>query len=134
MNGMSMDGMKMGDMAMGDNSTDHNAMDDMVSDAATADVSIPSRLAYGEEVVANRFNQPVESCAHCLGHSGVVNAPVSSVSVSDQSAKDIGPVLLPVSRFLSPPATLLTQIGLPREHAPPASGAPRHVLIGVFLI
>jgi hypothetical protein len=131
---MHMDGMRMDGMNMGDNSMDHNAMDDMVSDAATADVPIPARLAYSEEVVANRFNQPVESCAHCLGHSGVVNAPVSSVSVSDQSAKDIGPVLLPVSRFLSPPATALAQIGLPREHAPPGSGAPRHILIGVFLI
>jgi hypothetical protein len=131
---MHMDGMRMDGMNMGDTSMDHNAMDNMVSDATTSDVSIPSRLAYGEEVVANRFNQPVESCAHCLGHSGVVNAPVSSVSVSDQSAKDIGPVLLPVSRFLNPPATALAQIGLPREHAPPGSGAPRPVLIGVFLI
>jgi uncharacterized protein involved in copper resistance len=28
----------------------------------------------------------------------------------------------------------LSQSGLPREHAPPGSSAPRHILIGVFLI
>jgi hypothetical protein len=134
MNGTSMDGMKMGDMAMGDPSMDHNAVDDLVIDSATADMSIPARLVFGEEAVANTFDHPVESCAHCLGHSGIVNAPISSVSVPDQSNKDLGSVPLPISRFLAQPAMTLAQIGLPREHAPPGSNAPRHILINVFLI
>jgi len=135
MDGMPMDGMNMDDTAMGDTSMDHNAMDDMVIDGATADVSNPfSPFAFREEAVADKFDQPVESCAHCLGHSGIVNAPISSVSVPDQSGKDNWSVVLPVSRFLGAPVMALAQIGLPREHAPPGSSVPRHLLINVFLI
>lgn len=135
MDGMSMDGMNMDDMAMDVTSMDHMPLNDIVIDASNIDVSIPfSPAAFSEEAVANKFDQPVESCAHCLGHSGIVNAPVSFVSVSDQSGKEIGSVLLPVSRFLSRPAITLAQIGLPREHAPSDSSAPRHILISVFLI
>ncbi len=135
MDGMSMDGMNMDDMAMADASMDHMATNDMKIDAVTVDMFIPvSPPAFTEEAVANKFDQPVESCAHCLGHSGIVNAPVSFVSVSDQSGKEIGSVLLAVPRFLIRPAIALAQIGLPREHAPPGSSAPRHILISVFLI
>lgn len=132
---MNMAGMDMDGMAMGDTSIDHNAMDDIVIDTATVDKSIQSsRLAFGDEIVANKLDQPVESCQHCLGHSGIVNAPISSVSVPDQSNKDVGSVPLHVARFLARPAMTLAQIGLPRDHAPPGSGAPRHILINVFLI
>ena len=133
MDGMPMDGMNMDDMTMGDESMDHNAMDDMVIDASTANMSIPAPLGFVEEAVANTFGQPVGACAHCLGHSGIVNAPISSVSVPDQSNKD-GSVPLPVSRFLTRPAKTLALIGLPGEHAPPGNSAPRHILISVFLI
>jgi len=132
---MSMAGMNMDDMAMDATSTDHLALNDMLIDATAVDMSIPySRPAVGEEVVANRFDQPIESCAHCVGHSGKATAPVSSVSVADQSGKEIGSVLLPVSRFLIRPTAPLAQIGLPRDHAPPGTSAPRHILISVFLI
>ena len=135
MDGMNMAGMDMDGMAMGDTSMDHRTMDDMVIDAATVDESIwSSRLALGDQAVANKLDQPVESCQHCLGHSGIVNAPISSVSVPDQSNKEIGLVPLHVARFLARPAMTSTQIGLPRDHAPPGSGAPRHILISVFLI
>ena len=135
MGGMSMDGMNMDDMAMPDTSMDHMAVNDMVIDAATVDMFIPvSPPAFTEEAVTNKFDQPVGSCPHCLGHSGIVNAPVSSVSVPEQSGKETGSVLLPVSRFPIRPAIALAQIGLPREHAPPGSSAPRHILISVFLI
>jgi hypothetical protein len=126
MDGMPMDGMNMDDMAMGDTSMDHAAMADMASDAATVDISIPlPRLAAGEEALANSFDQPVQSCAHCLGHSGNINAPISSVSVPNQSNKDIGPVPLPGSSFLARRSITVAQIGLPREHAPPGNSAPR---------
>jgi hypothetical protein len=116
---MPMDGMP----------TDNMAMDD------TATVDTSKRLAppvVNKEAVANRFEQPVEPCPHCLAHSGSVNAPVSFVSV--QSGREIGSVLLPVSRFHIRPAIAVAQIGLPREHPPPDSSAPRHILISVFLI
>jgi hypothetical protein len=135
MDGMSMEGMNMDDMAMDATSTDHLAMNDMVIEAAAVDMSIPFSLpAFTEEAVANKFDQPVESCAHCLGHSSIVNVPVSFVSVLDQSGKEISSVLLPVSRFLIRPAIALAQIGLPREHAPPGTSAPRYILVSVFLI
>jgi hypothetical protein len=135
MDGVSMDGMKMDDMAMADASMDQIATNDMKIDAATVDMFIPvSPHAFTEEVVTNKFDQPVGSCPHCLGHSGIVNGPVSFVSVSDQSGKEIASVLLPVSTFLNRPAIALAQIGLPRKHAPPGSSAPRHILISVFLI
>jgi 3-oxoacyl-[acyl-carrier-protein] synthase III len=136
MDGMSMDGMNMDDVVMADTSSlDHRAINDTTIDAATIDMSIPfSPPAFSEDVVANKFDQPIESCAHCFGHSGVANAPVSSVSVSDHSGKEIGSVLLPGSRFNVRPAIALAQIGLPREHAPPGSSTPRHILINVFLI
>ena len=131
MDGMSMDGMNMDDMAMDDTSMGRMATNEVIIDATTVDMSIPLP-AFGEEAVANKFDQPVESCTHCLNHSGIVNAPISFVRVSDQSGSEIGSVLLPVSRFLIRPAT--AQIGLPREHAPPGIGASRYILISVFLI
>jgi len=133
MHEMSMDGMNMEGMAMGDTSMDHNAMDDTAIDAASVDISIAFSRVDGE-VAANKFDQPVELCAHCLGHSGIVNAPISSMSVPDQSNKDLGSVPLPVARFLTRPAMTFAQIGLPGEHGPPGSTAPRYILINVFQI
>jgi len=135
MNGMAMDNMNMDNMAMTDTSMDHMAMSDSMIGAATFDMFTPmSPPAFSDQVVASKFNQPVEPCAHCMGHSGVANAPVSFVTVPGQSGKDVGSVLLPVSRFLVRPNVTLVQIGLPREHAPPGTSAPRHILISVFLI
>jgi hypothetical protein len=129
---MHMDNMD--NMAMADTSMDHMAMNDMTSGAVTVDMSTPLLPpAFSEPGVASKFDQPFESCAHCVGHSGVANAPVSFVSASGQSGKELGSVLLPVSRFLVRPLTI-AQIGLPREHAPPGTSAPRHILISVFLI
>jgi hypothetical protein len=134
MDGMKMDSMDMGDMPM-DATMDHIGMNDMEIDRATVDLSIPfSPPSFTELAVANRLDQPVESCAHCLGHSGIANAPVSFVSGSNESGKEIESVLLPVSKFLNRPALALAQIGLSREHAPPGTRAPRHILISVFLI
>jgi len=140
MDGMSMDGMNMGgmnmdDMSMDAASMDHMAMNDMAIDGAIVEISSTvSPNSLSEEVVANTFDQPVESCAHCFGHSGIQNAPVSSLSASDQSNRDLGSVPLPVSRFLARPAMTLARIGLPGQHGPPGRSAPRHILISVFLI
>ncbi len=134
MHSMAMAGMTEESMPM-----DGDSMPDMVMEHA--DVPVLSRidevtqLSNSEEIApTNKFEQPAESCTHCMSHSGVANAPISSVSVADQSNKGSGLATLPVSRFLIRPAMKLAQIGLPREHAPPGAKAPRHVLINVFLI
>lgn len=135
MDGMSMDGMNTNDMQMANTSMDHMAMNDMTIGAATVDMSVPfSPPAFNEPGVASKFDQPVEPCAHCVGHSGIANAPVSFVSVSGQSGKDVGRVLLPVSRFLVRAPLTLARVGLPREHPPPGASAPVHILTSVFLI
>jgi hypothetical protein len=132
MHGMSMDGMSMDEMSRGDASMNHMPMNDSLIDAPTVDISIAFSPPSFSEAVANKVVKPVDSCAHCLGHSGIVNSPFSFATVSDQSGKEIRSALLPVSRFQVRPET--APIGLPWEHAPPGSSAPRHILISVFLI
>ena len=126
MHGVQMNEMAIDDMAMPDRGTDGSTMKGM---------SAISYLPVGDnESLANRIGQPMESCPHCLSHSGILNAPISSLSLPDQSSKDLGLVPLLVSRFLIPAATTLAQIGPPRDHAPPGSSAPLYILINVFLI
>jgi len=126
MHGMHMDDIAMDGMVMPDSGTDCSKMRGMsaISYLAVAD----------DNSLANKVEKPVETCTHCLSRSGILNAPVSSVSVQDQSNKDLGSVLFPVSRFLVRASTTLAQIGLQREHVPPGSSVPRHILINVFLI
>ena len=126
MHGVQMNEMAIDDMAMPDRGTDSSTMKGMfaMSYLPVAD----------NESLANRIGQPMEPCPHCLSHSGILNAPISSLSLPDQSSKDLGLVPLLVSRLLVPATATLAQIGSPREHAPPGSSAPRHILINVFLI
>ena len=126
MHGVQMNEMAIDDMAMPDRGTDGSTMKGM---------SAMSYLPVADnESLANRIGQPMESCPHCLSHSGILNAPISSLSLPDQSSKDLGLVPLLVSRLLVQATATLAQIGSPREHAPPGSSAPRHILINVFLI
>ena len=97
------------------------------------DKSKTTSPASDDDAITSKFELPVEPCNHCTSHSGILNAPVSSVSASDQSNKDLGSVR-PVSRFHIPSATTVSQSGLPREHAPPSSATARHILVSVFLI
>jgi hypothetical protein len=134
MHGMAMDAMANDSMPM-----DGNDMQDMVMDDAnippSSSIDPATQLSTSEEFVpTNKLELPIEACTHCMSHSGVPNAPISSVSVADKSNKDFASVLLPVSRFLVRPSMTLAQIGLPREHAPPGTNAPRYILISVFLI
>jgi hypothetical protein len=114
-------------------------MQDMVMDDADvsplSSIDEASKFSKSEELVpSNKLELPTEACTHCMSHSGVPNAPITSVSMADQSSKDFGSVPLPVSRFPVRPAMTLAQIGLPREHSPPGTSAPRYILISVFLI
>lgn len=118
-------------------------MDGEMQDRVMVDADVPhlssideaTKLSNSEELVpSNKLELPTEACTHCMSHSGVPNAPITSVGKADQSNKDFGSVPPPVSRFLVRPAMTLAQIGLPREHAPPGTRAPRYILINVFLI
>jgi hypothetical protein len=133
MHGMAMDSMANESMPMAGH------MQDMVMDDADvpplSNIDDVTQLSNSEESVpSNKVELPTEACTHCMSHSGVPNAPISSVSVADQSNKDFGSLPLPLSRFLVRPSMTLAQIGLPREHAPPGTRAPRYILINVFLI
>src|SRR6266851_7860219 len=110
-NGMSMSGSSMAGMTMDD-----------------ADIPPPASLAVDDVtllstsealVPADKLDMPIEACTHCLSHSGIQNAPISSVSVPDQSNRDRGSGPLALARFFARPALMVAQIGLPGEHAPP---------------
>ena len=133
--GMAMDPMAAESMPMDADEMPGMTLDDAdVSSSTLASDEIPLASTSEELAQANKVELPVDACTHCMSHSGIQNAPVSSVSVPDQTNKNLGSVPLPVSRFLAQPAMTLAQIGLPREHAPPGSSAPRYILISVFLI
>jgi hypothetical protein len=135
MHGMAVESMADESMQMDDSNTEDMVMDDAelpTSSIAWNDLTLLAGVE--ESVPASRLELPTDVCNHCLSHSGAQNAPVSFVSVPDQSYKDLGSVPFPVTRCLTRPVTTLAQIGLPRQHAPPGNSAPRHVLLNVFLI
>ena len=134
MHSMAMDSTSSESMEMNDGDMQDMVMDDTeVSPRSSIDEA--TQLSTSEEFVpANKLQLPIESCPHCMSHSGVPNAPVASVSVAEHSNKDLGAVPLPVARFLLRPSMAIAQIGLPREHAPPRTNAPRYILISAFLI
>ena len=118
---MHMDGMPMDNMA--------------IDDTATVEESKPfTSPVVDEEVFAGSFDRPVEACWHCMSHSGILNTPASFITVPDESRKAVDSAPQPVSSFLASSLTAVKQNGSPREHAPPGTGAPRHILISVFLI
>jgi hypothetical protein len=111
------------------------AMDHMAMSGGDMDLmSATSSPLVEDYAYARGVEQPVETCSHCLSHSGILNAPLSSVSAPDQSNRDLGSLLLPVSRFVVRSSMTVAQNGLPDEHAPPGNTAARHILISVFLI
>lgn len=118
---MPMDGMSMDDMAIDDT-------------AAVEDSNPFTPPVVDEEVLAGSFDRPVEACWHCMSHSGMSNTPASFVTVRDESRKAVDSAPLPVSSLLAFSMTTVKQNGSPREHAPPGTSAPRHILISVFLI
>jgi len=134
MHDMAMDGMANESMQVDGDDMQGMVMDDESLPAHSSTSNDRDLLATDDSVAANKVELPVDSCTHCLSHSGLQNAPVSSVSMPDQSNKDLDSVPLPVARFLTRPAITLASIGLPREHAPPGYSAARHIVLNVFLI
>ena len=135
LHGMAMGAMTHESMPMDDTDMQDMNMDDEGLPSAPLATNDGALLPTSEVIVAaNTLERPNDTCSHCLSHSGITNAPISSVSVPTQSNRDHVPVVLPVSRFFARPTITQEQIGLPREHAPPGSTAPRHILISVFQI
>lgn len=135
MDGNAMDGMANESMSMVGSDMEGMMMDDADIPPSSFTIDDKTLLSTSDELVpANKLVLPNDGCTHCMSHSGIQNAPVSSLSAPDQSNKDIGSARLPVSRLLAPTAMRLARIGLPKEHAPPGSRAPLHILISVFLI
>jgi hypothetical protein len=132
---MAMDGMPMDHLAM-HSMQDMSTMDGMVmGEMVTEDMSTPPSTSNPSTgTLDNALQQPVEPCPHCLSHSGLPNAAVSSMSVTDESRKAVDSVPLAASTVFAPVPITVTSNGLPREHAPPATSAPRHILNSVFLI
>ena len=80
------------------------------------------------------LDQPLESCAHCMSHSGFPVTAVVASGAQGQSGRELS---------AAPPPTLKTSAAHPssfappvvsRQHAPPGASHSRHLLIGVFLI
>jgi hypothetical protein len=134
MQGMVMDGMDSGSMRMDGSDMLGMTMEDAATPPSSLDNEVKQFSSSEELLPANLVEEPVGACPHCLSHSGVQNAPISSASAPDESNKHFAPIQLPVSRFVVRPAMTLAQIGLPSEHGPPGNGPPRHILLNVFLI
>ena len=132
---MAMDEMPMNHMSM-HGVHDMSAMDGMMMDeTGTRDMSAPSSTSnVYSGILDDALGRPTEPCPHCLSHSGVANTPASSVKTPEESRKAVDSAPLPASRFMAPPVITTWSKGFPREHAPPGTGAPRHILISVFLI
>lgn len=131
----SMDGMATETVPMDGGDMHGMMMDEATVPATSLGINEETLVFISEEVLeANQLDLPVEACTHCMSHSGVPDAPVSSLSMPDQSNKNLASIPLPISKFLVTPSMTLARLGLPMEHAPPDSGAARHILLSVFLI
>src|ERR1700687_113019 len=101
MQGMAMDGMSDDSMQMDRIDMQDMMMDDtsvQPSSARIDEVTLVS--SSGELVPANQLALPTEVCTHCMTHAGAQNAPTSSVSVPNESNRDLGSPLLPTLKFL----------------------------------
>src|SRR5712664_1396374 len=116
MHGMAMDGMIDESMQIDSVDMQDMMMDDASVQPSSTGIDEVTLLSSSEELVpANRLELPIEACTHCMTHSGAQNTPISSVSVPDQTNKDLGSLPLPVARFFARTSMTLAQIGLPKE-------------------
>lgn len=79
------------------------------------------------------LGQPVEACAHCIGHSGIPATPVAAHEANQ--AKRIPDVDAPLALMplaLSAPSFILAISS--RQGSPPGVTGSRHVLISIFRI
>ena len=81
---------------------------------------------------AHALEQPFVSC--CASRPEVPPAPVVASRGAEQSKQDLGAVLKPSPKAITPPAPSFFPPVTSRQHAPPGASTPRHVLVSVFLI
>jgi len=109
----------------------HGRMTDMAmtSDMQMSPIAVQSPAASQ----ANTFSQPLEACAHCLGHSQLPPRPVT-LREADQTKRGVkisAPFAADGPNSLIP---LRVPAVLPRPHAPPGVMPARHGLLSVFRI
>ena len=125
-----MDMGQVADMQMGEMQMDMSA--EFTDEASTQEQSEP--IAEVEQNSGTTVvDQPIETCSHCLNHSRL---PVGSVTLREaESAKrcanlTAAPQVIEQVSLTTLPSFMFD----PREHAPPGSSSPRHILINVFRI
>jgi hypothetical protein len=104
------------------------AMDGMESMEMPSEEAAPAGNARG-----GSFGQPVEDCAHCIGHSQSQTVPLARIA-SDQSRRGNERLAPQVEVVLAPLASAFAPTVTSRQHAPPGAVTSRHVLISVFRI
>jgi hypothetical protein len=117
--------MDMGEMqmAMSAESTEDSATQKPVEPLAELE----------QDSQATVVDQPIETCSHCLSHSQL---PLGSTTLREtESAKrgadlTAAPQVIGQVSLTALPSLIVDQ----REHSPPGSSSPRHILINVFRI
>ena len=108
-------------------SASHEAMDDMEMGDMQMEATAESKTD------ASALDQPIESCAHCMGHSQLAPGPIS-LGATDPAKRSVEkPAPLGTSALVSLPTSSVTT-ATQRGHSPPGESSPRHILINVFRI
>jgi hypothetical protein len=119
-NGRDMQGCPM--HAGGDSARGHEGM-------GMGDMQMPAGDAEGR---VGSLERPLASC--CARQPEAPPAPVAASRGAEQSKQDLGALLKPVPKTITPPAPSFAPTVTSRQHAPPGAQTPRHVLVSVFLI
>jgi hypothetical protein len=81
---------------------------------------------------AGALERPLVSC--CASRPEVPPAPIATSRGAAQSRQDLGALLKPALKAITPISSSFAPPVTSRQHAPPGTPTARHVLISVFLI
>jgi hypothetical protein len=102
--------------------------------AGMGDMEMMPQTSAANEVT-NSLDQPVESCAHCMGRSEPPFAPVVTASAIEQSKSVADAALAPASNAIAASTQELSaSLTRSTSNAPPGASTPRHILISCFRI
>jgi hypothetical protein len=87
-----------------------------------------------EPAAEAQVDQPLQSCTHCLSHSGLSGFPIASAAAGDAGSKETSFAPIPVARILFDALGTFGNRNVLSDHAPPGSRLPRYLLIHVLLI
>ncbi len=128
-----MHDMEMGEMADMQMSEMKMDMSAESTEEASTQKQIEPLAGVEQDTEAPAIEQPIETCSHCLSHSQL---PLGSVTLREteaaQRSADLiaAPQVIEQASLTALPSLIVDQ----REHAPPGSSSPRHILINVFRI